>query len=78
METSALPHRVSFGAFDHDLRTGELRKNGLKLRLPEQSFQIQALLLEHPSGVGTREEFQERIWGSDTFVDFEHSLAPAV
>ena len=75
---TTLLSRVRFGVFEVDLRSGELHKNGLKVRLPEQSFQILALLLEHPGEVVTREKLQERIWGSDTFVDFEHGLATAV
>jgi len=74
METSF----VCFGPFELDLRTGELRKEGSKIRLQEQPFQILAMLLEHPGEVVTREDLQSRLWSSDTFVDFDHSLNKAV
>lgn len=69
---------VSFGRFELDVPTGELRKDGLKIRLGEQPLQVLTILLEHPGQVVTREELQQRLWSSDTFVDFEHSLNAAV
>ena len=69
---------VYFGSFEVNPRSGELRKNGLKIRLGEQPFQVLAMLLEHPGQVVTREELQRRLWSSDTFVDFEQSLNAAV
>jgi DNA-binding winged helix-turn-helix (wHTH) protein len=68
---------IRFGVFEVDLRTGELRKSGIKLRLSSQPFQVLAILLERPGEVITREELQKRIW-PDTFVDFEHNLNTAV
>ncbi|HJT71098.1 MAG TPA: winged helix-turn-helix domain-containing protein [Terriglobales bacterium] len=68
---------VRFGVFELDLRTGELRKNGLKLKLGGQPLQVLAILVEHRGGVVTREELQEKIW-PDTFVDFEHNLNTAI
>src|SRR5262245_33085255 len=66
---------VRFGVFEVDLDKVEVRKNGLKLRLRGQPFQVLAILLEHPGEVVTREEFQQRLWTNDeTFVDFEHGL----
>ena len=65
---------VRFGVFEVDLQTGELRKNGLKLKLQEQPFQILALLLERPGEVVTREELRQKLWSNDTFVDFDHGL----
>jgi DNA-binding winged helix-turn-helix (wHTH) protein len=67
-----------FGVFELDLAAGELRKNGRKLRLQEQPFQLLAILLERAGGVVSREELRERLWPSDTFVDFDHSLNTAV
>jgi Tol biopolymer transport system component/DNA-binding winged helix-turn-helix (wHTH) protein len=61
-----------------DLRSGELRKNGLKVRLSGQAFQILAILLEHPGELVTREELQKRVWPADTFVDFDGSLNAAI
>ena len=69
---------VRFGVYEVDLRSGELRKNGLKLRLSGQPFQVLALLLERPGELVTREEIQKRLWPADTFVDFDHSLNTAI
>ena len=68
---------VHFGAFEIDLRTGELRKEGVKLKFSGQPFQVLAILLEHPGDVVTREELQKRLW-PDTFVDVERNLNTAV
>jgi len=67
-----------FGVFELDLTAGELRKSGVKLRLQGQPFQVLALLLERAGDVVTREELQQKLWPSDTFVDFDHSLNTAV
>jgi len=67
-----------FGVFELDLSAGELRKNGVKLRLQGQPFQVLALLLERAGDVVTREELQQKLWPSDTFVDFDHSLNTAI
>ena len=69
---------LRFGVFEVDLRTGELRRQGLRLRLPSQSFQVLALLLEHPGNLVTREELREKLWPADTFVDFDHGVNAAV
>ncbi|MCH8947330.1 MAG: winged helix-turn-helix domain-containing protein [Acidobacteria bacterium] len=69
---------VRFGVFEVDLQAAELRKNGVKVKLQEQPFQILNLLLERPGKVVTREEIQKKLWPADTFVDFEHSLNAAV
>jgi TolB-like protein/DNA-binding winged helix-turn-helix (wHTH) protein/tetratricopeptide (TPR) repeat protein len=71
-------HTVRFGPFELDLRAAELCHNGSKTKLPEQPFQVLAALLEHPGDVVTREELRQRLWGSDTFVDFEQGLNTAV
>ena len=69
---------LRFGVFEVDLRTGELRKNGLKIKLQEKPFQILTLLLNQPGEVVTREDLQKELWAGDTFVDFEHSVNTAV
>ncbi len=69
---------VRFETFELNLKTGELRKGGVKIRLPEQSFQILAALLERPGKLITREALRERLWPDGTFVDFEKSLNSAV
>jgi Tol biopolymer transport system component/DNA-binding winged helix-turn-helix (wHTH) protein len=69
---------VRFGVFEADLRSGELRKNGLKVRLPGQPFEVLAVMLERPGEVVTREELQKRLWPDGTFVDFDHSLNNAI
>ncbi len=66
------------GVFEADLRAAELRKNGIKLKLQGQPFQVLATLLEHPGEVVTREELRRKLWPGDTFVDFDHSLSNAV
>jgi len=77
METSH-SQPVRFGSFEVDLRAGELRKQGVKIKIQEQPLQILAALLEHPGEVVTREELRSRLWSSDTFVDFDHSLNKAI
>jgi TolB-like protein/Tfp pilus assembly protein PilF len=75
------PHnnrRLRFGDFQADLLSGELRKNGHKVRLQSQPFQLLAVLLERPGEVVTREEVSQRLWPSDTVVDFDHGLGTAV
>jgi len=67
-----------FGVFELDLNAGELRKSGVKLRLQGQPFQVLTLLLERAGNVVTREELQQQLWPSDTFVDFDHSLNTAI
>ncbi len=69
---------VRFGIFEADLKSGELRKNGIKIKLQEQPFQVLAMLLEHPGDVVTREDLRQRLWPADTFVDFDHSLNTAI
>jgi TolB-like protein/DNA-binding winged helix-turn-helix (wHTH) protein/Flp pilus assembly protein TadD len=69
---------VRFGPFQLDLRAAELHHNGTKIKLPEQPFQILCELVEHPGEVVSREELHQRLWRSDTFVDFEHGLNTAV
>lgn len=72
------PATLRFDVFEANLRTGELRKHGVKLKLAWQPFQILAMLLERPGDVVTREEMREKLWSADTFVDFEHSLNSAI
>ncbi len=69
---------VRFGVFTVDLAAGELRKNGVRIRLQEQPFQVLAFLLERPGEVVTREGLHQKLWPADTFVDFDHSLNTAV
>jgi DNA-binding winged helix-turn-helix (wHTH) protein len=64
--------------FEADLEARELRKQGRRLRLQEQPFQVLALLLERAGEVVTREELRQKLWPADTFVDFDHSLNTAV
>ena len=70
--------RLRFDAYHVDLRTGELRKHGRKIRLAGRPFQILALLLEQPGELLTRKELQSRLWPADTFVDFEHGVNAAI
>src|ERR1700722_965875 len=70
--------KLQFGVYELDRDAMELRKHGVTIRLQEQPLRVLATLLERPGEIVTREELQERIWGKDTFVDFEQSLNKAV
>ena len=71
-EVPRSPQVVRFGVFEVDLRAGELRKQGLKIKLQEQSLQVLTLLLELPGQVVTREKLKEKLWTTGTHVDFDH------
>lgn len=77
-ESQQLPGRLRFGVFELDLRSGELRKHGSKIRLQAQPFQVLAMLLQHQGEVVSREELQKQLWPADTFVDFDHGLNKAI
>ncbi len=70
----APPSPVRFGLFQLDLRSGELRKAGLRIGLQEQSLQALTLLLERPGDLVTREQLRQRLWPGGTFVDFDHGV----
>jgi Tol biopolymer transport system component/DNA-binding winged helix-turn-helix (wHTH) protein len=72
------PQRIAFDNFEADLRSGELRKAGYRIRLQAQPFQVLALLLVNAGEVVARDEICRELWPGDTFVDFEHGLAAAV
>ena len=74
-ETTAIQR---FGAFELDLRSGELRKKGVRIKLQEQPFQVLTVLLQRPGEVVAREELRAAIWPADTFVDFDNSLNTAI
>ena len=70
--------KYKFDEFEADLRAAELRKNGNRLKLQLQPFQVLVALLERPQEVVTREELRQRLWPQDTFVDFDHGLNTAM
>ena len=74
----ATPLLVRFGVFEADLRAGELRRNGIKVRLQDLPFRTLTLLLSRPGEVITREEFRQSLWSFDVFVDFEQGISSAV
>src|SRR5882757_5817680 len=78
MPGSEVGRIIRFGVFEIDLQSGELRRDGLKVRLQEQPFQILAMLIERPGEMVTREDLCSKLWPADTFVDFDHSLNAAV
>src|SRR5947207_9056978 len=78
MAEPTAPVRLRFGVFEVDLRAGELRKHGVRLRLQEQPFQLLAMLLERPGETVTREELRNRLWTAETFVDFDHGVNKAI
>ena len=78
MGSQASHSRVRFAGFELDLRTGELRKNGRRVRLQAQPLKALRVLLEHPGELVTREQLRKEVWPEDTFVDFDHGLNKAV
>jgi eukaryotic-like serine/threonine-protein kinase len=78
MAASSLARFFRFGAFQLDLRAGELRRNGVKVRVPDQSIQVLVMLLEHPGEVVTREELHQKLWPNGTIVEFDHSINAAM
>ncbi len=74
----APPALVRFGVFEADLCAGELRRNGVRVRLQDLPFRALTLLLTRPGEVITREEFRQALWPSDIFVDFEQGISSAV
>jgi Tol biopolymer transport system component/DNA-binding winged helix-turn-helix (wHTH) protein len=77
-ETRFAEAMVCFDIFQVDLRAGELRREGRRVKLQEQPFRVLFLLMERAGGVVTREELREKLWPADTFVDFDHGLNSAV
>lgn len=69
---------VRFGVFEVDLTSGELRRRGLKIHLPDQAFLVLASLLQNAGRMVTRDDLRARLWPSDTFVDFDHGLNTAI
>jgi DNA-binding winged helix-turn-helix (wHTH) protein len=78
MNDTVRPDVLRFGVFEVDPRAEELRKNGLRVPLQGQPFQVCTLLLEHAGELVTREELRQRVWPEDTFVDFEQALNTAI
>jgi len=72
------PVVLRFGAFELDLRAGELHQQGLRVKLQEQPFRVLAVLTQRPGELVTREEFRSQIWPADTFVDFDNSLNTSI
>src|SRR5689334_275350 len=72
------PAIVRFGVFEVDLRAGELRKQGVRIKVQEQPFQVLTILLQRPGELVTREELRSQNWPADTFVDFDNSLNTAI
>ena len=78
MEAAARTRRTRFGAFEVDLRSGEVYKHGIRLKLQDQPFQVLAFLLEHSGDVVTRDELRQKLWPADTFLDFDNGLNSAI
>src|SRR2546428_2425172 len=77
-QKTSLGRPIRFGTFEVDPRAGELRKQGVKVKLQEQPLQWLVMLLEYPREVITREELKQRLWPANTFVDFENGLNKAI
>jgi DNA-binding winged helix-turn-helix (wHTH) protein len=78
MSQGVQAEKVRFGVFEADLRAGELRKHGIRIHLQRQPFRILAALLERPGDLVSRDDLRFLIWGSETVVDFDHSLGTAI
>jgi len=78
MSVLAPPPRYCFGVFEADASTGELRRQGIRVKLNAQPFQVLVMLLDRPGEVLTREEISKAVWSDGTFVDYEHGLNSAV
>jgi DNA-binding winged helix-turn-helix (wHTH) protein len=77
-DQSLSDQRVRFGVFEVDFRSGELRKGGVKVKLHAQPLAVLNILLERAGDIVTREELQQKLWGNNTFVDFEHGLNKSI
>jgi len=78
VEGSRPPEVVCFGPYEIRLRTQELFKHGLRLKLAPQAFQVLRILLDRPGELVTREDLHRALWSADTFVDFDHGLNNAI
>src|ERR1700689_5168840 len=78
MEAVPQTRRTRFGPYEVDLRSGEIHKHGIRLKLQDQPFQVLAILLEHSGEVVTRDELRQKLWPVDTFVDFDTGLNSAI
>jgi Tol biopolymer transport system component/DNA-binding winged helix-turn-helix (wHTH) protein len=78
MQSGSHSHIFRFGPFEADLETGELRKEGARVSLQVQPFQVLAFLLNHAGKLVTRDQLRSQIWPQDTFVDFDHALNTAI
>src|ERR1700729_1711510 len=78
MSDSEPARRYRFGAFEADASTGELRRQGIRIKLHAQPFQVLLMLLERPGEVLSREEISRALWSDGTFVDYDHGVNSAV
>src|SRR3954470_23177127 len=69
---------IRFGVFEVDLRAGELRKKGIRIKLQEQPFLLLVTLLNQPGQIISREELRRALWPDGTFIDFDHGLGSAI
>lgn len=77
-EPAQFRRAIKFAVFEADLAGRELRKNGLKIRLQDEPFQVLAMLLENSGQIVTREKLRRKLWPADTFVDFDNGLNTAI
>jgi DNA-binding winged helix-turn-helix (wHTH) protein len=78
MQPPSQTRRVRLGPFEADLRSCELRKDGLKVKLQDQPFRVLAMLIERPGEMVSRQEFRQKLWPADIFVDFDTGLNTAI
>src|SRR5258707_15860781 len=75
---SSKPRVLRFGALELDVRAGELRRHGIRVRLGEQPFQILLMLLHNPGEIVLRDDIRQRLWPNNTIVEFDHSINAAI
>jgi DNA-binding winged helix-turn-helix (wHTH) protein len=75
---NTLPLRLRFGAFELDLKSGELQTSGKRVILQDQPLQVLRILIEKAGAISTREEIQKQLWPNDTVVEFDHSINAAI
>jgi len=78
MSSARMSGKVLFGPFELDGDSGELRKRGRKVRIPEQAIQILSMLVDQPAQIVTREEIRRRLWPGGTVVEFEYGINAAI
>jgi DNA-binding winged helix-turn-helix (wHTH) protein/tetratricopeptide (TPR) repeat protein len=78
MASQQPPSVIRFGVFEADVHAGELRRNGIRVKIQDLPFRALKLLLDHPNEVLSRDQFRRALWPEDVFVDFDHGISSAI